>query len=300
MRVLEAAVDSIRPMVNAGHQKLTVSLPTAPFPLDADPVRLGQVFSNLLNNAARYTEPGGHIWLTAERDGDRALVSVRDTGIGVDPAHLPRIFDTFAQESPAPERPQGGLGIGLSLVKGLVELHGGRVEARTPASGWGASSPSPCRWPRPPARPRRARAPGSSSRPPPRRSASWSWTTTSTRRGRSRGCWSLSGHEVETAHDGLEAVQAAGAFRPDVVLLDIGLPRLNGYEAAASIRAEPWGKDMLIVALTGWGLESDRMRAMEAGCDHHLTKPVEPGHAGGTPRRPGDGREPPRGTAHVT
>jgi CheY-like chemotaxis protein len=273
---VQSSLEECRPLIEAQSHELTVTLPTDPISLEADPTRLAQVISNLLNNAAKYTEKGGHIWLTAERQGNEAVVSVRDTGIGIAAEHLPRLFEMFSQAAPALERSQGGLGIGLALVRGLVELHGGRVEARSAGLGKGSEfivrlpvvDGSVRHEPQPPqegdgvanGRKRRILLVDDN------RDAADSLAV----------LLRMMGHEARSAYDGVEAVQAAATFRPEVVLLDIGLPKMNGYEAARHIRQQPWGKGMALVALTGWGQEQDKRRALEAGFDHHLTKPVDP------------------------
>jgi CheY-like chemotaxis protein len=273
--VVHSAVEGSRPLIEASAHRLTISLPHEPVHLDADPVRLAQLFANLLTNAAKYTDRGGHIRLAAERRGDEVVVSVRDTGIGIAAEHLPRVFEMFSQVSSALDRSQGGLGIGLSLVKGLVEMHGGNVEARSEGPGQG--SEFVVRLPVPGESPaRQAPQPGGgmgSDRPRRRilvaddnRDAAESLAM----------MLRLAGHEVHTAHDGQEAVEAAAWFRPEVVLLDIGMPRLNGYDACRRIREEAWGKGIVLAALTGWGQEEDKFRSREAGFDEHLTKPVEP------------------------
>jgi PAS domain S-box-containing protein len=273
---VRTAVEAARPLIDAHAHQLTVTLPPEPVRMDADPVRLAQVFANLLNNAAKYTEKGGQIWLSAERQGREVMVSVRDTGIGIPAEYLPRLFEMFSQLAPALERSQGGLGIGLALVRGLVELHGGRVEAHSAGPGRGCEFI--VRLPTLDAPVQARQEPsgdGERTRGGPRcrilvaddlRDSVESLAM----------MLRLAGHDIQAAHDGLAAVQAAATFRPDVVLLDIGMPRMNGYEAARHIRGQPWGKDMALIALTGWGLEEDRRRALEAGFDHHLTKPVDP------------------------
>jgi CheY-like chemotaxis protein/nitrogen-specific signal transduction histidine kinase len=279
--VVRSAVEATRPLIEASAHELTVALPPDPLNLDADPARLAQVIANLLSNAAKYTEKGGHIWLTAavasrERERPEAVVSVRDTGIGIAAEHLPRVFEMFSQMAPALERSQGGLGIGLALVRGLVELHGGRVEAHSDGPGHGSefvvrlpAVAAPGKAPPEPS------GDGESSHRPPKCRI----LVVDDNRDNVRSLemlLRLPGHDVHTAYDGLEAVQAAAAFRPDVVLLDIGLPKMNGYEAARHIRQQPWGRGMLLVAMTGWGQEEDKRQAREAGFDHHLTKPVDP------------------------
>jgi PAS domain S-box-containing protein len=273
--VVRSAVEAARPLIEAQAHELTITLPQEPVYLEADPTRLAQVFANLLDNAAKYTEKGGRIWLTAERRGGEVSVSVRDTGIGIAAEHLPRIFEMFSQVEPALERAHGGLGIGLALVRALVELHGGTIEARS--AGIGRGSEFTVRLPVADTPVRARQEPGvagtkSCVGPKCRilvaddlRDSADSLATV----------LRLAGHDVQTAHDGLEAVRAAATFRPDVALLDIGMPKMNGYEAARHIRGQPWGKNMVLVAVTGWGQEEDRRRTAEAGFDHHLIKPVE-------------------------
>ena len=272
--VVESAVESSRPLIQQCGHELTVSLPPEPIHLDADPIRLAQVFLNLLNNAAKYTKRGGHIWLTAEREGSDAVVSVRDNGIGIPGDMLSRIFDMFTQVDRSLERSQGGLGIGLTLVRRLVEMHDGSIEARS--NGPDEGSEFVVRLPlyiQPP------------QEPPPR--------SDGPRAAALSGCrilvvddnkdsadslgmlLRLKGNDIRTAHDGLEAVEVAETFHPELVLLDIGLPKLNGYEVARRIRQQPWGRDMILVALTGWGQDEDRRRSQEAGFNFHIVKPVE-------------------------
>jgi CheY-like chemotaxis protein len=252
-----------------------VTLPPEDIYVHADSTRLSQVVSNLLNNAVKYTEKGGHIWLTAGRQGNEAVVSVRDTGIGIAPEHLPHLFEIFSQTAPALERSQGGLGIGLSLVRRLVELHGGRVEARSGGIGKGSEFiirlpivdvPEPEK-PKQPTEDRTV-ACGCKRRilaVDDNRDAADSLAMV----------LRMMGHEARTAYDGQEAVEMAESFGPDIILLDIGLPKMNGYEAARQIRRQEWGKQMALIALTGWGQEEDKRRSLDAGFDHHLTKPVE-------------------------
>jgi PAS domain S-box-containing protein len=275
--VVQSAVEECRPLIEAQSHKLSVTLPPDPIYLDADPTRLGQVFANLLNNAAKYTEKGGHIWLTAEQQGGEAVVSVRDTGIGIAAEHLPRLFEKFSQVEPALQRSQGGLGIGLSLVRGLVELHGGTVEARS--GGTGLGSEFTVRLPVGKVPVEAAQKPSDGERVMPRSARQRRILVVDDNRDAADSLvlmLRIAGHETATAYDGLEAVQAAATFRPDVVLLDIGLPKMNGFEAARHIRQQPWGKGMALLALTGWGQEEDKRRALEAGFDYHLTKPVDP------------------------
>jgi PAS domain S-box-containing protein len=274
--ILTSAVESVRPLIDASAHELTVTMPPQPVHVQADSTRLAQAFQNLLNNAAKYTEKAGHIWLTAERRGNEAVVSVRDTGIGIASEHLPCLFRIFSQMAPALERSQGGLGIGLALVKGLVEMHGGTIEARS--AGAGKGSEFTVHLPVVPAPIAASQGPGGDGE-----------QTRSVRKCRILVVDDLrdaadslammlrmSGHETSTAYDGLEALQTAKTFRPNVMLLDIGLPKMNGYETARRVRDEPWGGNVALVALTGWGQDEDKRRSLEAGFDHHLTKPIAP------------------------
>ncbi len=274
--VVRNAVEASRPLVEAAGHRLAVSLPPEPVHLDADPTRLAQVLSNLLTNAAKYTERGGDIRLAAERRGDGVVVSVRDTGIGIAAEHLPRLFEMFSQVDSALERSPGGLGIGLALVRGLVEMHGGTVEARS--EGRGRGSEFVVRLPLPgdpPAGPARADDDSGPAAARPRRRVLVADDNRDAADSLAE-MLRLFGHEVHAAHDGREAVEAAAWFRPEVALLDIGMPRLNGYEAARLIREQADRRRVVLVAVTGWGQEDDRRRGAEAGFDAHLTKPVAP------------------------
>jgi PAS domain S-box-containing protein len=272
-QIVASAVETSRPLIEASGHELTVILPAEPVRLDADLTRLAQVFSNLLNNAAKYTDRGGHLRLTAERQGDEVVVVVKDDGVGIPPAMLPRIFDIFTQVDRSLERAQGGLGIGLTLVKRLVQMHDGSVTAHS--EGLGRGTELVVRLPvlaeaAEPELPADAAVEGPTT--PHRvlivddnRDSALSLSM----------LLELKGCETQTAHDGVEAVEKAAAYKPDVVLLDIGLPRLNGYEACRAIREQPGGKGVLIVALTGWGQDQDRRKSKEAGFDGHLVKPVD-------------------------
>jgi PAS domain S-box-containing protein len=274
--VVGGALDVCRQVVDQHGHKLTVSLPDEPVEVDADLTRLAQVVCNLLTNAAKFSEPGSRIWLAARREGGEAVVSVRDEGAGIPAPMLTRVFEMFTQVDLSLEKSQGGLGVGLGIVKRLVEMHGGTVEARS--EGEGRGSEFVVRLP--------VAAPAVGTPQPPEQRAEAA-TPPGRRRilvvddnadsadslGRLLG---LLGHEARTAYDGESGVAAAGAFRPDVVLMDIGMPRLNGYDAARRIREQPWGKGVVLVALTGWGQEADRRRSQEVGFDAHLVKPVDP------------------------
>jgi PAS domain S-box-containing protein len=275
--VIAMAVESSRPLIDERRHALTVDLPSPPVYLDGDLVRLAQVFLNLLNNAAKYTEPGGRIWLIGEQQGSDVVVRVKDTGVGIPAEKLSSVFELFFQVDGSLERSQGGLGIGLSLVRRLVELHGGRVKAHSEGVGKGSELTVclPALAEMPTAMP--SREPDDNRRP----------RSTSARRvlvvddNRDSAdslamLLGLSGNDVATAYDGLEALEVAERLRPDVVLLDIGMPKLNGYETCRRIRAEPWGQRMVLIALTGWGQEQDRRRTGDAGFDAHVVKPVDP------------------------
>ncbi|MFN8475055.1 MAG: PAS domain S-box protein [Anaerolineae bacterium] len=272
--VLFQALETSQPHIERDGHEITVSLPSEPVYLDADPVRLAQVFSNLLNNATRYTPPGGQIWLTAERHDREVIVSVKDTGAGIPTDKLGTIFDLFAQLDRPPEQARSGLGIGLTLVKRLVEMHGGSVAAYSDGPGQGSEFVV--------CLPVLDGPPGVDAAPP----------ATTAVNGATHlrvlvvddnvdiveslmELMEIEGHTARAAHDGLEAVAVAEEFRPDVVLLDIDLPRIDGYEACRRIREQFWGKRMTLVALTGWGQKEARRRSHEAGFDYHLVKPVD-------------------------
>jgi PAS domain S-box-containing protein len=271
--VIEQAIETALPHMHG--RSFNDSLPAEPIYLDADPVRIAQLFSNLLNNACKYTDVGGNIWLEVEREAGHVLVRVRDDGIGIASEHLPGLFEMFSQVAPALSRSQGGLGIGLSLVRGLVEMHCGSVSARS--DGPGRGSEFTVRLP----------TADSASAAHTSRAEQAPLPTEPSRRvlvvddnydsAESLGMLlEMSGNVVEMAHDGLEAVQKSASFRPELILLDLGLPKLNGYDACRAIRKQPWGNDILIAALTGWGQEEDRDRSKQAGFDLHLLKPIAP------------------------
>jgi len=274
--VVRGAVEISQPTIDQNGHKLVLDVPAEPVYLLADMARLTQGLMNLIINAAKYTDVGGRIELSARREGDEAVMRVKDNGIGIDAAAIPRLFEMFFQAEASMERSQGGLGIGLSLVRSVAELHGGAVEGRS--AGLGKGSEFILRVPA-----LAASANSASSNPVSAGGAAPS----SARRvlvvdDNQDGAESLAmflqigGHEVHTAYDGEEAVAAAETFRPEVVLLDIGMPKLNGYEACRRIRSSAWGRDMVLIAQTGWGQEEDKRRTKEAGFDDHLVKPVDP------------------------
>jgi PAS domain S-box-containing protein len=274
--ILGSALETSRPHIEAAQHKLSVRFPDEPTDLQADPVRLAQVFSNLLNNAAKYTRHGGNIDVIVEAQAERFVVRIRDNGSGIPPEMLGKVFSLFTQVTHPAERSQGGLGIGLSLVEGLVRLHGGSVEARSEGVGRGSEfivylPRNPYIAPEPPQPTAAAvRAEGSA----PRRvlvvddNRDAAETLADLLR--------MLGNEVLVAHDGTGALACAPGFKPDVVLLDIGLPDLNGYEVARELRQVPGMRQPRLIALTGWGQHEDKRRAAEAGFDDHWTKPVDP------------------------
>ena len=236
--------------------------------------RLAQVFSNLLTNSAKYTERGGRIWLSAERIGDEVAVSVRDTGIGIPAESLSSIFDMFSQVDRSVERSTGGLGIGLALVKGLVEMHGGKVTVAS--EGQGKGSTFTVTLPALVAQAEAAPTPFPDNGQTATRLRRRILVVDDNRDGANSLAMMLKlmGNDVQTANDGIEALKLAERFRPEVILMDVGMPRLNGLDATRRIREQSWGKSMTIIALTGWGQDEDKERSREAGCDGHLVKPV--------------------------
>jgi signal transduction histidine kinase/DNA-binding NarL/FixJ family response regulator len=274
--VVSNALETARPAIDGAEHQLEVLLPSEPILLDADLTRLAQVFGNLLTNAAKYTPKRGHIVLRAERQEAGVAISVEDNGIGLRPESLRSIFGMFSQVDHSVERSTGGLGIGLALVKGLTEMHGGTVRAESAGPGQGSRFvvQLPALSAEAQQRARAASTPARADKPRRRilvaddnHDAVDSLAT----------MLRLAGNEVHMAHDGVDAVERAEALQPDVVLMDIGMPRLNGYEATRRIRGQAWGKHIVVIALTGWGQASDRRLSSEAGCDAHLVKPVDHG-----------------------
>jgi len=269
------AVEVIRPLCKSLDITLTVTMPTEPIYVYADPTRWAQVLGNLLNNACKFTDKGGQIWLTVDREGSEAVIRVRDNGIGIAAEQCPRIFEMFTQLDTSLERSVSGLGIGLTLVKTLVEMHDGTVEVESLGLGHGTQFTV------------RLQILDEVPPPPPMPTASLPTTLTPRRilivddnRDAAMSLamlMDITGNETHTAHDGQEAVEAAARLRPDVILLDIGLPKLNGFEACRKIREQPWSKTTVIVALTGRGQDDDRRKSHEAGFDGHLVKPADYG-----------------------
>jgi PAS domain S-box-containing protein len=276
-RVIDGALETSRPLIEAAKHELAVELSAEPLAVVGDLTRLAQVVSNLLNNAAKYTPEGGHIRLLVAREGEQAVIRVRDDGMGIAPAMLPRIFDMFTQADKTLNRAQGGLGIGLTLVRRLVEMHGGQVEAHSEGAGRG--SEFVIRLPLAP----KTEEGKSMNEPvgtaPVRQQASRKVLVVDDNQDSADSLGmllSMRGHEVRTALDGPAALAAARTFRPDVILLDIGLPGMNGYEVARQMRQMPELNGALLIAQTGWGQEEDRRKSTEAGFDEHLVKPVDP------------------------
>ncbi len=272
--VLNSAIETSRPLIEQMRHQLTVNLPKHSVLVEADLTRLAQVFLNLLNNAAKYSDHGGHIWLTAEREGSDVVVSVKDTGIGIASDQLPGLFDMFSQLHHSLEKARGGLGIGLTLVKRLVEMHGGMIEARSDGPGKGSEFI--------------VRLPLVVEASIPRKEIAGKYRELKSSNrilvvddNRDSAdtlsmMLEIMGNETYTAYDGEEAVVAAANFRPNVILLDLGLPKLSGYEACRRIRKGIGGEELIVIAQTGWGKEDDRQRTYEAGFDHHMVKPVDP------------------------
>ena len=270
-KVIESAVEASQPLVDSHGHQLEISLAAGPLWLEADPMRFAQVITNLLNNAAKYMETGGRIWLTTGRDGNRGVIRVRDAGIGIAPDVLPRIFEPFTQAKQSLDRSQGGLGIGLSLVHKIVELHGGEVTAESEGVGKGSTFT--------------IRVPLVNSVEEQASPAAGRIEDAVARRvlvvddqvGQAQVLAKLFskiwGHEVAVAHDGASAWASMHAKRPEVVVMDIGLSDMNGLDLARRMRAEPAFHDTLLVALTGYGQDSDQQRSQEAGFDLHLVKP---------------------------
>jgi PAS domain S-box-containing protein len=274
--VVHAALETSQPLIAAGGHRFTLTMPGEPLVVEADATRLAQVVSNLLNNAAKFTPRGGDITLSVERDGSDAVIQVRDSGLGIEAEALPLIFEMFTQGSASRERAQGGLGVGLTLVRRLIELHGGTVEARSEGRGRGAEFVV---------------------RLPAARTGD---TGISTQGARENGralpslrilvvddnidaattlaaLLRMQGHDVRTTHDSVQALEIVQDFVPDVAILDIGMPKMNGYALAERIRDTMGGAQPLLIAVTGWGQEEARLRSKAAGFDHHLVKPVDPG-----------------------
>ena len=272
--ILKAAVEASSALMEHNRHQLKVIMPAQPLYVEGDSTRLTQVVTTLLDNAAKYTDPGGKVWLAGEREGDTAVIRVKDSGIGI-PSHvLPRIFDMFTEPGLSLERSQGGLAVGLALVKRFVKLHGGTVTAHSAGEGQGSQFII-----RLPVAPVQKGAATDRREPPVRAVASRCRVLVVDDDIDSVDSLAvllrMMGHEVETASDGDAALTKAEVFRPDVAIVDIGLPKVNGYDVAKQLRQRPWAKDVVLVALTEWGQAQDRPHSEESGFNHHLNKPVE-------------------------
>ncbi len=274
--VVRSAIESSRPLIEAAGHRLAVSLPSEPLTLAIDPVRITQVIANLLNNAAKFTAEGGQIWLTARREGSGVVISVRDDGVGIPADMLEKVFEMFMQVDPSPGRAHGGLGIGLTLIERLVQMHGGTVEARSGGPGQGSEFlvRLPAIAPELPVEAEALRADGHGDVPSPCRRILV--VDDNVDSAESLGTLlRLKGHDVQIAHGGEAALAAARAYPPEVVLLDIGMPGLDGYEVARRLRKEDGCDQVLLIALTGYGQDDDRRRSREARFDDHLVKPID-------------------------
>jgi PAS domain S-box-containing protein len=273
--VIHQAVETSRPVIDSQGQELVLSLPPDPIQLEADPTRMAQVISNLLHNAAKFSKQAGQIWLSAEREGPEAVLRVRDTGSGISSELLPRIFELFAQGDRTLERSQGGLGIGLTIVRRLVEMHGGRITAHSEGAGRG--SEFVVRLPISKVADESQQLPATPARDDVGRGRQVLVVDDNVDAAQSTAmllrAW---GHHVRVAYSGQEALQAVEESAPEVVLLDIGLPIVNGYDVARRLRAQPRFANTILAAVTGYGQMDDRRRSHEAGFDYHLTKPVDP------------------------
>jgi len=274
--LITSAVETARPLIDAKQHHLEVLVPSEAIQLFVDPLRLSQALSNLLTNAAKYTDPSGRIILAAAFEGEDLTLSVRDSGIGLSTQALPRVFDMFSQVDSVVDRTEGGLGIGLALVKGLTELHGGTVQASSEGPGCGSTFT--------------IRLPRASVMAPVTQAEAVAATLKDTSGTRCRVLVAddnvdaaqtltlilqMSGYNVFVANAGREALELALRERPEALILDIGMPQLTGYEVASRVRQESWGAHALLIAVTGWGQPSDKDNAKAAGFDHHLTKPVD-------------------------
>ncbi len=274
-QIVQRAIEETQVTIDARGHELMLSLPARPIIVDADSHRLSQVVTNLLDNAAKYSEHPSRIWLSVERQGDEAVIRVKDEGIGISPELLPNVFSLFVQADRSLARSKGGLGIGLNVVKRIVEMHGGTVEAASAGLGKGSEF--------------RVRLPESKTGPHVSKPCPGTYLGQMTQRrilvvddnvdaavtvSALLKAW---GHDVQTVYSGPSALDAVRNFRPEIILLDIGLPGMSGYDVAKNLRAEPSGQGVILAALTGYGQESDRERSWAAGFDYHLTKPPDPG-----------------------
>jgi CheY-like chemotaxis protein len=269
--VIGTAIEAARPLIEAKGQHLSVQHRDGLIELEADPIRLTQIVSNLLTNAAKYSDAGASIAIESRLEEHACVISIRDSGIGLSRESLSNIFQIFSQERDALDRSEGGLGIGLALAKGLVTLHGGTIEAHSEGVGKGSTFTVtlPCTSGRARVRagaPQHAAIPGKGKRI---LLADVNVDLVAVL----AEFLEIAGHQVFIAHDGQAALELAAQHRPDAAILDVGMPRMNGYDLARAIRLEAWGRDILLIAATGWGHEDDKFKAKAAGFDQHLTKP---------------------------
>jgi len=273
--LIERAIENVEPLIQVRGHRFTVQLPEVPLRVDGDPTRLTQALANVLGNAAKYTDGTGHIDLRCEEQEGHVLIRVRDDGIGIPADLLPRIFELFTQLDRRVGSSSGGLGIGLALVRRLVEMHGGRVSAHSEGAGRGSEFVMMLPLLASDAAAARTETAGPDSAPGPVSRRILVADDNADALESLAVLLKLSGHEVFSAPNGAAALEAAAEHRPEVVLLDIGMPLLDGYEVARRIRAQTWGRSMMLVALTGWGQDADRLRSREAGFDSHLVKPLD-------------------------
>ena len=271
--IVARAVETARPMIDAQRHELTLDLPDELITVDGDKTRLVQVLANILHNASKFMDPGGQIHLRVAREASQVVISVSDTGIGISQELIPRIFDLFTQVHSKADRAQGGLGIGLALVRRLTEMHGGTVTARS--DGLGAGTEFTVRLPTL-ATERVGKSQASPARTMPLIESRRILVADDNHDAAESLALQLElgGHEVRSVHDGAEALVVAETFKPHVVVLDLGMPKMDGYETARQIRLRSWGKGATLIALTGWGQPQDRQRTADAGFDAHLVKPV--------------------------
>ncbi len=275
--VIQTVIESSRPHVEEANHHLNVEIPEEPIYLHADPNRLAQALSNLLNNAAKFTPDGGRIWLTAEQQNGEVSISIKDTGIGIPNDMLEQIFEMFTQIDRRESKSQVGLGLGLTLVKSLIELHGGRITVTSDGLGQGSTFTVHLPVVPPPSQEQKATPKTEASE----KSAGLRVLVvddSSPAADTLSKVISLFGNEVRTAYNGEQALALAQEFNPQVILMDIGMPGMNGYEAAQRIRQQSNGNNILLIALTGWGQDTDRDRTREAGFDQHIVKPADPSH----------------------
>ena len=275
--IVARAVEMAQSLIEAQGHRLDLTVPSESLLVDADPVRISQVVGNLLSNSAKYTPANGHISLTAHRDGNQAVLQIRDNGIGIAPDMLPHVFELFVQADHSATKAQGGLGIGLTIVKNLVEMHGGSIAARS--AGLGKGSEFEARLPLLTGKRRDPNAIRTEERKQPNPISGHRLLVVDDNKDAAMSLamlLRLDGHEVQIAHDGTSALELAKSYGPEMVFLDLGMPGMDGYQVARQMRQQPGLQNVVLAALTGWGQQEDRRRTAEAGFDHHLVKPLEP------------------------